>query len=186
MYAINLDFDPVTVGFDPREIKKNNDGTFTVNRTFCVVSKYNSFDNGDLFEAYSACQTYEMQVQVHCCEMMYSGRKEYSVGYKINDGEQKSYETRNFGNIVDWWHPMAPGQFNRKYGTNFDDEICTRAAFCVGYVNDHPNMVASKDVEKLFEEKKIIISGKFINPTAPEEDPFLPEAFKKMLVGTAE
>ena len=39
MYTIELDTDPVELGFDPKEVKKNADGTYVVERKQYRVSR---------------------------------------------------------------------------------------------------------------------------------------------------
>lgn len=178
MYELNLDFDPTTVGFDPREITNNGDGTYTVTRRF--VHAQHHHDVGQMYydiEAYCPCLT--DNVEIYCYEYMdYKGRMTYGISYFTNDGETQNIEGRTLNNSkMDYMYPIGPGLFNRKYDTNIEDkEDERRVGICVAMINGHPNNI---DPQALFKNNKIVV-GKSA-PSSPQEDPFLPEAFKKML-----
>ncbi len=184
MYAINLDFDPTTVGFDPHEVTKNGNGTYTVTRRFVHAEHYFSNANTDYsIEAYCPCLT--DNVEIYCYEMVdYRGRTTYGANYVTNGGERCTNDRRSMNNsMTDFWHPIGSGMFNRKYDTHMEEGSDNERAcsFCVSKVNGHPNNITSS-LRKDYFEKHHIVFGKSA-PTSPEEDPFLPEAFKKMLGG---
>ncbi len=84
--------------------------------------------------------------------------------------------------MCDYMHPIGRGVFNRKYGTNIEDPDQEKAvSFCVGKINEHPNHIHSQ-IQREYYEKYHIVFGRSA-PSSPQEDPFLPEAFKKMLGG---
>ena len=63
MYELNLDFDPTTVGFDPREITNNGDGTYTVTRRFVHAYHRHSVGNAVYdVEAYCPCPTDNVEI----------------------------------------------------------------------------------------------------------------------------
>lgn len=181
MYAINLDFDPTTVGFDPLEIKKNDDGTYNVTRRFIHVIRRNNIDyNYYSLEAYCPCLTDDAVIL--CYQFNDSkGRLTYGVSYSTNDGEKYEKETRNYSkSIVDYWYPIGKGMVNRKYDTHINDpEQEKSVSFCISMVNDHPNNISKSRIQEYFEEYHIVF-GK-CPPTSPEEDPFLPDEFKKLI-----
>ena len=178
MYEINLDFDPTTVGFDPREITNNGDGTYTVMRRF--VHAYHRHWVGDStydIEAYCSCLTDD--ITIFCYEVLeFSGKMSYGVKYYLNDEPERAYERRSLsGSITNYFFPA--GMFNRVYGTNIEDKKEeTRAGICVTTLNGHPNNI---NPQYLFKNHKIVFGRSA--PSSPQEDPFLPEAFKKMLGG---
>ena len=181
MYAINLDFDPTTVGFDPREITKNSDGTFTVTRRFIHVEHQHDAGSSYSLEGYCPCLT--DNVEISCGQFMdHKGRITYFANYITNGGAKQNNESRSFSNsMTDFLHPIGPGVFNRKYDTHIEDREQEKAAsFLVSSVNDHPANLRAV-VQEYF-DKYHIVFGKSA-PTSPEEDPFLPEAFRKMLGG---
>lgn len=178
MYELNLDFDPTTVGFDPREITNNGDGTYTVTRRFVHAYHRHSVGNAVYdIEAYCPCPT--DNVEIYCWQYLdYKGRMNYGVKYYVNDGAEQSYEHRSLNNSISKYFCPA-GIFNKVYGTRIDTlEDENRAGICVGDINLNPNNI---DPQRRFKEKKIVF-GKDA-PTSPQDDPFLPEAFKKMLGG---
>ena len=179
MYKINLDFDPTTVGFDPREITKNDDGTFTVTRRFIHATHHHDVGNTYYdIEAYCPCLT--DNVEIYCYQHMdYKGRITYGANYTTNDGPGQTYESRNWNNrTCDYFNPIS--RFNAMYDTHIEDrEQEKAAAFCVSKINGHPNNINSSIQREYFEQYHIVF-GKSA-PTSPQEDPFLPEAFKKML-----
>lgn len=183
MYAINLDFDPTTVGFDPREVTNNGDGTYTVTRRFVHAEHYFSNANTDYsIEAYCPCLT--DNVEIYCYEMVdYRGRTTYGANYVTNGGERCTNDRRSMNNsMTDFWHPIGRGMFNRKYDTHMEEgsENELACSKCVSMVNGHPNNI--RNWQKDYFERHHIVFGRSA-PTSPEEDPFLPEAFKKMLGG---
>ena len=180
MYTIELDVDPVTLGFDPKEVTRNDDGTYIVTRRFVHAKRYNSSNSSYEIEAYCPCLT--DNVEIYCYEVMdYRGRITYGVKYSTNGGAEQSNERRSWSNsIVDAWNPIGPGMFNRQYDTHIEagskqEKACS---FCVSKVNDHPANISSCQAEYLREYH--IVFGKSA-PTSPYEDPFLPEKFKQML-----
>lgn len=180
MYAINLDFDPTTVGFDPCEITKNEDNTYTVTRRFIHAEHYHDAGEYWSLEAYCPCLT--DNVEIYCYQIVdYKGRMTYGVNYVTNDREKCSIQKRSFTNsMCDYMNPIGRGKFNSRYDTNIKDkEQEEAAAFCVSKVNGHPANITQSVVKEYFEKYRIVF-GKAA-PTSPEEDPFLPDEFKKML-----
>ena len=180
MYTIELDVDPVTLGFDPKEVTKNADGTYTVTRRFIHVQHYHASDYNYSLEAYCPCLT--DNVEIYCYEVMdYRGRISYGANYVTNGGERQTNERRSMNNsMTDFWHPIGPGLFNRKYDTHIEEMSKDEkaASFCVSTVNGHPNNISSFQRE-YFDEYHIVY-GKSA-PANPYDDPFLPEKFKQML-----
>ena len=179
MYTIELDVDPVTLGFDPKEITKNENGTYTVTRRFIHAEHRHSSGSEYTLEAYCPCLT--DNVEIYCYEYMdYRGRITYGANYITNGGERQTNEGRSLGNtMMNFWHPIGPDMFNRMYDTHIEDrEQEHAAAKCVSLVNGHPNNIRSRQRE--YFEKNHIVFGKS-SPSSPYEDPFLPEKFKQML-----
>ena len=181
MYAINLDFDPTTVGFDQREITNNYDGTYTVKRLFVHAQHFHASNYNYDIQAYCPCIT--DNVEIYCYQVDdYKGRTKYGVSYITNDREKYSTEGGSLTNSrIDYMHPIGTGVFNKKFDTHIENSKEEQAvAFCVSIVNGHPDNI-TRDLEKEYYEKYHIVFSKAA-PTSPQEDPFLPEAFKKMLV----
>jgi len=180
MYEINLDFDPTTVGFDPLEITQNSDGTYTVTRRFVWVTRRTTAFAGDFYSLEAYCPSLTDNVTILCYQITdHKGRTEYGVKYWTNDNDECCTERRSLSNsIMNYWYPIGAGRFNRSYDTNMNEKQETAAAFCVSKLNGHPNNINSV-LEKYFKEHHIVF-GKSA-PTSPEEDPFLPDEFKKMI-----
>lgn len=179
MYTIELDVDPVTLGFDQREITRNADGIFTVTRRFVHAEHYHAADYSYSIEAYCPCLT--DNVEIYCYVVSdYRGRTTYGISYVTNGGAKQNNEGRSMNNTrTDYMHPIGPGMFNRMYDTHIEDREQEKAAsFCVSAVNDHPSNVRSYQ-DSYFKEHRIVF-GKSA-PTDPYNDPFLPEKFRKML-----
>ena len=183
MYAINLDFDPTTVGFDPHEVTKNEDGTYTVTRRF-VHAQHHHDAGGTYYDIEAYCPCLTDNVEIYCYVWMDSkGRMNYGANYITNDGERCTNDRRSMNNsMTDFWHPIGPGMFNRKYDTHIEpgSENEKACAICVSSVNGHPNNI--RNWQKDYFEKYHIVYQQS-PPTSPKDDPFLPEAFKKMLGG---
>ena len=183
MYEINLDFDPVTVGFDPREITKNDDGTYTVTRRF-VHCHHNHNVGNAYYDVEAYCPCYTDNVEIYCYQYMdYKGRIYYGSNYVTNDGPHQTYESKNWNNrTCDYFHPIC--RFNRMYDTHIEDsEQEKSAAFCVSCVNRSPNEMDSQRIKQYFKDYHIVYGKNASAPSSPQEDPFLPEEFKKMLNG---
>lgn len=187
MYAINLDFDPTTVGFDPHEVTKNANGTYTVTRRFVhAVHRYTNNPSGTSYEIEAYCPCFTDNVVIVAYEIVgYEGRNTIGVRYWTNDDKDGvDVERRSMNNsLTDYWHPVGAGLFNRKYDTHMvpgsdNEKACS---FCVSKVNGHPNNITSSLQRDYFEKYHIAFQQS--PPSSPKDDPFLPEAFKKMLGG---
>ena len=180
MYTIELDVDPVTLGFDPKEVTKKADGTYTVTRRFIHAKHYHASNYNFTLEAYCPCLT--DNVEIYTYEVMdYKGRITYGITYTTNDQPEYNTEGRSLNNSkMDYMHPLGYGLFNRKYDTHIEERSKEEkaASFCVSTVHDHPANVQSFQRE-YFKEHHIVY-GKSA-PTNPYDDPFLPEKFKQML-----
>ena len=180
MYTIELDTDPVELGFDPKEITRKEDGTFTVTRRFVHVQHSNMIGRGYDIEAYCPCLT--DNVEIYCYEIMdHKGRTTYGANYTTNDSKGCSNDRRSLNNsMMDFWHPLGRGVFNRKYDTHIEEmsEQERNCSICVSKVNSPPNNIQLSQEADF--EKYHIVYGKSA-PTNPYEDPFLPEKFKQML-----
>ena len=183
MYTIELDVDPVTLGFAPKEITRKPDGTYVVTRRFIyAVHRYLnqlSYDSWEI-EAYCPCLTDE--VDVACYEIIDSkGRSTYGVTYVTNGREKYNTESRSLSNsMMNYWHPIGAGMFNRQYDTHIEENsqqerACSR---CVSKINSHPSNIQNFQ-RKDFEEFHIVYQQS--PPSSPYEDPFLPEKFKQRL-----
>ena len=181
MYAINLDFDPTTVGFKPAEISKNEDGTYTVTRRFVdAVHRDNVNYNYYELKAYCPCSTDELAIS--CFRYTDSKMRMYfGVSYSLNGGEQYSTETKNWSNnIVDYWNPIGPGMVNKKYGTHIEDYEEEKAiGFMLSMINGHPNNINERQIREYYEKYHIVFNQ--YSPDSPEKDPFLPVDFRKMI-----
>ena len=179
MYTIELDVDPVTLGFDPKEVTKNADGTYTVTRRFIHAVHQHDAGGSYRLEGYCPCLTDD--VEIFCYQVMdHKGRITYGANYITNGGARQNNESRSFSNsMTDFLHPIGPGVFNRKYDTHIEDREQEKAAsFLVSSVNDHPANL--RGVQKEYFEQYHIVFGQSA-PTDPYHDPFLPEKFKQML-----
>lgn len=182
MYTIELDVDPVTLGFDPKEVTKNADGTYTVTRRFIhAVHRYLNQISYDSYEIEGYCPCLTDNVTVLSYEILDSkGRTTYGVTYQTNDREKYNTEGRSLSNSrMNYMHPLGRGMFNRQYDTNIEDPHQEEAAaFCVSTVNGHPSNI--ENFQREYFEKYHIVYQKS-PPSNPYDDPFLPEKFKQML-----
>lgn len=184
MYEINLDFDPTTVGFDSREIRKNDDNTYTVSRRFVhVVNRKSSWGDYAEYEAYCPCLTDDVEILFYQISD-YKGRMTYGVSHWTNGGErQNDVESRHMSNAFSRrMCPLGKGEFNCLFDTHIDDyEQEQIASRCVSFVHNHPNNI--NNLAKDYYEKHHIVFGKSA-PSSPQEDPFLPDKFKRMIIDT--
>ena len=180
MYTIELDVDPVTLGFDPKEVTRKEDGTYVVTRRFVHVQHSNMIGRGYDIEAYCPCLT--DNVEIYCYEMMdHKGRMTYGANYVTNNGEHYTYDRRSLNNsMMDFWHPLGPGVFNKKYDTHIEkmSQQERNCSICVSKVNGNPSNLQSSQKSD-FEQYQIVYGRSA--PTNPYDDPFLPEKFKQML-----
>ena len=182
MYTIELDIDPVTLGFDSKEITRKQDGTYVVTRRFIhAVRRYSNNLSYDYYEIQAYCPCLTDDVVVLSYEIIDSkGRTTYGVKYWTNDREEYNTEGRSLSNSrMNYMYPIGTGMFNRQYDTHIEDpEQEKAAAFCVSTVNGHPANI--EPVRKEYLEKYHIVFYKS-PPSDPYHDPFLPEKFKQML-----
>lgn len=182
MYTIELDVDPVTLGFDPKEVTRKEDGTYVVTRRFIhAVRRYSNILNGDYYEIEAYCPCLTDNVVVLSYEIIDSkGRTTYGVKYWTNDREEYTTEGRSLSNSrMNYMHPLGRGMFNRQYDTHIEDPMQEEAAaFCVSTINSHPSTYEYQ-VKKYFEKYHIVYQKS--PPSNPYDDPFLPEKFKQML-----
>ena len=180
VYTIELDVDPVTLGFDPKEVTRKEDGTYVVTRRFVhAVHRYsNIYGNSYELEAYCPCSTDNVVILTY--EIVDTkGRTTYGTSYWLNGQERRDYESRSLNNsMMNYWHPITI--FNRMYDTHIEDKEQEKAAsFCVSQVNRHPNNTNSQLQRDYFDKYHIVFQQS--PPTSPQKDPFLPEKFKQML-----
>ena len=180
MYTIELDVDPVTLGFDPKEITRKEDGTYIVTRRFIhAVHRYSNNISCDYYEMQAYCPCLTDNVTVLSYEIIDSkGRTTYGVTYQVNDREKYNTEGRSLTNSrMNYMHPL--GMFNRQYDTHIEDRIQEEAAaFCVSTVNSHPSTY-EHFVREYYDKYHIVYQKS--PPSNPYEDPFLPEKFRQML-----
>lgn len=181
MYTIELDVDPVTLGFDPKEITRKEDGTYIVTRRFVHIRHYHDAESYYSIEAYCPCLTDNVEIYCYVLGGPYRRRETYGANYVTNDGEQCTNDRSSLNNsMMNYWYPLGPGRFNRQYDTHIEDRLQEEAAaLCVSTINGHPNNIDSS-LQRDYYEKYHIVFGKGA-PSNPYEDPFLPEKFRQML-----
>lgn len=163
MYTIEFDdVDPTTLGFDAKEVKRKDDGTYVVERKQYRVSVYAPFDANMGRDAWCPC-SHDI---FDGCNWSYGGH------YYVDGGAEQNYSK---GRVID--HLMLT-QPSRRYGVDLtaDEEKDIKAACAVAYDNVNN---ARRNYQGYLKEGRKIRLG-----TAPEDpyhDPFLPEKFIKML-----
>ena len=162
MYTIELDTDPVELGFDPKEVKKNADGTYVVERKQYRVSVYAPFDPNMGRDAWCPC-SHDI---FDGCNWSYGGH------YYVDGGPEQTYGKNR---VIDHLMLTPP---SRRYGVDLtaEEEKWIGAACAVAYDNVNN---ARRNYEDYINRGLKIRIGEA--PKDPYSDPFLPEKFKKML-----
>ena len=162
MYTIELDTDPVELGFDPKEVKKNADGTYVVERKQYRVSVYAPFDPNMGRDAWCPC-SHDI---FDGCNWSYGGH------YYVDGGPEQTYGKNR---VIDHLMLTPP---SRRYGVDLtsEEEAWIKAACAVAYDNVNN---ARRNYEDYINRGLKIRIGEA--PKDPYSDPFLPEKFKKML-----
>ena len=162
MYTIELDVDPVTLGFDPKEISRKDDGTYVVTRKFFRVFVWDPSDSAIGGRAWCPC-SYEIVNQAN-----WSGGGSYSV----DGGSEQSYGRNH---VIDY---LTAYGLSGRYGVQFSQEdernvgktcapVCGHAPGRQRFYKDYIN-----------QGYKCRLGTP---PDDPYHDPFLPEKFKQML-----
>lgn len=162
MYTIELDVDPVTLGFSKEEVKRKEDGTYIVERKSFRVSVYAPFDSAMGRDAWCPC-SHDI---FDGCNWSYGGH------YFVDGGPEQNYSKNR---VID--HLMLTPPSSR-YGVNLtsEEESWIKAACAVAYDNVNNARRAYQDY--LNRGFKIRLGNA---PEDPYHDPFLPDKFREML-----
>ena len=161
MYTIELDVDPVTLGFDPKEVSRKNDGTFVVTRKFFRVAVWDPYsDLGG--EAWCPCSH----------EITDGANWSHGGHYWVDDGPEQTYgRNRVINHLVG---ERASDRYGVKLTAEEENNI-KYASFCA---TKYPNDLRNHYPRYIREGAKIRLGSP---PNDPYHDPFLPEKFKQML-----
>lgn len=162
MYTIELDVDPVTLGFDTKEVKRKEDGTYIVERKHFHVIVWDPYDDNIGGEAWCPCSH----------DVFNGANWSHGGHYKIDGGEYQNYSRSR---VIDY---LTEYYLSRMYGLDFTEEekrdIGKTCSLVCGNKANGRNCY-----EGYIKQGYKCRYGS--PPEDPYHDPFLPEKFRQML-----
>lgn len=161
MYKIELDVDPVTLGFDPKEVKKLDDGTYVVERKQFVVVVWDPYNDDIGGEAWCPCSH----------EIFNGANWSHGGHYMVDGGDYQNYGRSR---VIDYLTRKASWCYGVQLSEEEEKDILKTSALVCGHAPSR--QMHYKDYIK--QGYKCRLGNP---PSDPYHDPFLPEKFKKML-----
>jgi len=163
MYTIEFDdVNPKTLGFDPKEIKQKEDGTYVVERKQFRASAWDPYSDmgGDAW-----CP---------CSHDIFEGANiSFGGHYYVDGGSEQTYGKSR---VVDrLWCFKKPSAM---YGVELTEDEERDIRNALYFVSRTPSETARTYEDRIKEGSKARLGAA---PKDPYHDPFLPEKFKQML-----